>query len=169
MSSYYNRSRIILDGSYNTNAPYGSYASTIQFQSQSTSGGWITNALFKNTSSGSIIAVNFYFYGTVFYYGLSALISDETTKTDIIIVDNPLDKIQQIKGVYFTSLCDNSKRMGVLAQDVQKVVPEVISTDDNGKMGVCYSSLIGLLIEGIKELNNKINNSENRIKIFENK
>jgi len=59
--------------------------------------------------------------------------------------------------------------MGVLAQDVQKVAPEVISTDDNGKMGVCYSSLIGLLIEGIKELNNKINNLENRIKILENK
>ena len=57
--------------------------------------------------------------------------------------------------------------MGVLAQDVQKVAPEVISTDDNGKMGVCYSSLIGLLIEGIKELNNKINNLENRIKILE--
>ena len=59
--------------------------------------------------------------------------------------------------------------MGVLAQDVEKVAPEVISIDDNEKKGVCYSSLIGLLIEGIKELNNKINNLENRILILENK
>ena len=38
-----------------------------------------------------------------------------------------------------------------------------------GNLGVCYSSLVGLLIEGIKELNNKINNLENRIIILENK
>ena len=80
-----------------------------------------------------------------------------------------MDKIQQINGIYYTSLYDHSKRIGVLAQDVQKVVPEVISTDDNGKIGVCYSSLVGLLIEGIKELNNKINNLENKILILEKK
>ena len=89
-------------------------------------------------------------------------------KTDIIIIANSLDKVQQITGVYFTSLYDNSKRIGVLAQDVQKVIPEVISTDDKGNLGVCYSSLVGLLIEGIKELNIKINSLENRIKILEN-
>ena len=65
------------------------------------------------------------------------------------MIDNPLEKIQKINGIYCTSSFYNFKRMSVLAQDVEKVAPEVIPTDDNGKRGICYSSLIGLLMKGI--------------------
>ena len=83
-ASYYNGSRITLDGSYGTNAGNGFYASSISFQSQYSGGAWQTNALFKTSVVSSVIVVSFYFYGTVFYDGLTSLISDETTKTNII-------------------------------------------------------------------------------------
>ena len=167
-SGYANGSRIILDGSYGTNAANGAYASSISFQSQY-SGGWTTNALFKTSVVSSVIVVSFYFYGTVFYDGLTSLISDETTKTNIITIDNALDKLDQIRGVYFTSLLDNTNRMGVIAQEVQRVAPEVISTDDKGRLGVCYNSLVGLLLQGIKEQQILIKDLQNRITILENK
>jgi hypothetical protein len=47
--------------------------------------------------------------------------------------------------------------MGVIAQEVQKVIPEVISTrESDGYLGVAYSNLVGLLIEAIKDLDKEI-------------
>ena len=43
------------------------------------------------------------------------------------------------------------KEMGVVAQEVEKVIPEVVRTNENGTLGVAYSQLVGLLIEGMKE------------------
>ena len=61
VSGYYNGSRIILDGSYNTNGPNGSYSSVIQFQSQSSGTTWQTNAEFKTALVSSLIVSTFYF------------------------------------------------------------------------------------------------------------
>jgi len=149
-NNYFNGSRIVLDGSYNTNAGNGYYASRISFQSQGSGGSWGTNALFQTTSSGATIQSYFYFYGTVFY--------DIITKKDIVKITNALDKIEKINGIEYTSILTDEKRVGVIAQDVEKVYPELVTTDSEGIKGVCYTSLIGLLFEGIKELNK--NNKE---------
>jgi hypothetical protein len=81
--------------------------------------------------------------------------SDRTLKTNFQDIPNPLDKVSQLKGTYYKFKTDSEdfpRRVGVIAQDVQAVLPEIVTTNNEGKLGVSYSELIPLLIEAIKEL-----------------
>lgn len=82
--------------------------------------------------------------------------SDENLKKDIHTVENALDKVKQLRGVDFNWKENEEKSIGVIAQEVQKVFPELVSEDENG-LSVNYNGLIGVLIEAIKELSD--NNS----------
>ena len=130
----------------------------------------------------------FYVLGNGSAYSNSLLItSDATTKKDIETIENPLDKVLQLRGVTFESEFDlknnlklsdftaensstnmtqelvsqmnlerSRKHMGVVAQEVEQVVPEVVRTTFNGTKAVAYTELVGLLIEAIKEQQNQI-------------
>ena len=78
--------------------------------------------------------------------------SDARLKTDIKTIDNALSKVTQLRGVSFIK--DNKKSIGVLAQEVEQIIPEVVIT--NGYKSVAYGNLVGLLIEAIKELKQEI-------------
>lgn len=89
--------------------------------------------------------------------------SDERVKDKIEEIENALDKIDLIRGVTYnrTDIHGNPRHMGVIAQEVEKVAPEAVSkashdTIDDFK-AVSYGSLVGLLIEGIKELREELN------------
>ncbi|MFH2142121.1 MAG: tail fiber domain-containing protein, partial [Bacteroidota bacterium] len=94
--------------------------------------------------------------------------SDVSFKKDILTIDNALDKISQLRGVTYKYNYSDSMSvfntgetyMGVIAQEVEIVIPEVIKTMPNGKKAVAYQNLVGLLIEGIKEQNQKIEKLE---------
>ena len=56
------------------------------------------------------------------------------------------------------------RRIGLISQEVELIIPEVVDTDEKTTMkSIAYSNMIGLLVEAIKELNNKIINLENKI------
>lgn len=74
--------------------------------------------------------------------------SDERLKTDIVTIDNALDKISQLRGVYFSK--DGRASTGVIAQEVEKILPEVVN--DGEYKSVAYGNMVGLLIESIKAL-----------------
>jgi hypothetical protein len=74
--------------------------------------------------------------------------SDERLKTNIRTVDNALDKVSRLRGVYFDK--DGMASMGVIAQEVEKVIPEVVL--DGEYKSVAYGNIVGVLIEAIKEL-----------------
>jgi len=80
--------------------------------------------------------------------------SDITLKEDVEVIPNALDKVSQIRGVTFTrkDFEDKSRKSGVIAQEVEKVLPEVVTTTEDGTKTVAYGNLVGLLIESIKEL-----------------
>jgi hypothetical protein len=78
--------------------------------------------------------------------------SDITLKENIVRISDPLDKVMQLAGVNFDWKESGEHAMGVIAQEVEKVVPEVVSTNENGIKTVKYSNMIGLMIEAIKEL-----------------
>jgi hypothetical protein len=84
--------------------------------------------------------------------------SDSRLKTEIQIIPDALQKLKSIDGVTFNwnSLAENKdtekREAGVIAQQVQKVLPEIISVRDNGYLAVAYEKLVPLLIEAIKEL-----------------
>ncbi len=82
-----------------------------------------------------------------------ALSSDETLKTNFVKVDNSLDITNALNG-YFFEFKDSlgNRRLGVSAQEVQKVLPEIVGKSVGGKLNVAYASMAALFIENIKEL-----------------
>ena len=86
--------------------------------------------------------------------------SDLRYKKDIEVIDHPLEKIDEIRGVTYKMKADefpengftDETQAGVIAQEVEAVLPQVVVTDQNGYKAVDYSKMVPLLIEGIKEL-----------------
>jgi hypothetical protein len=79
--------------------------------------------------------------------------SDARVKTNIEVIDNPLDRLNKVRGVTFTrtDLPDTTKRYaGVIAQEMREALPEVVTEDGNGELSVSYGNTVSLLIESIK-------------------
>lgn len=89
--------------------------------------------------------------------------SDERLKENIYVIDNASDRLNAIDGVYFNWKDKEERNAGVIAQQVQKVLPEVVSEDNKGYLNVDYSGIVPLLIETIKEHKSIIDNLESRI------
>lgn len=79
--------------------------------------------------------------------------SDERVKTNIKTIDNAVDKVKQLRGVEFdrTDMKNNDHQIGVIAQEVEKVIPEVVIEQEDGMKSVAYGNMVGLLIEAMKE------------------
>ncbi len=95
--------------------------------------------------------------------------SDKSLKENIKNIENPLEKISQINGVTFDWTEDYIKQhggedkyfvrkndVGVIAQEIEKVLPQVVATRENGIKAVKYDRIVALLIESIKELKKEI-------------
>ena len=103
--------------------------------------------------------------GNVTFSGNVTAYSDERLKKDIVTIDNPIDKIKAMRGVYYTEIETDRPRTGVIAQELEKVLPEVVNdiVDTNPTTGettstkaVDYGNIVGLLIEAIKEQQDEI-------------
>jgi hypothetical protein len=100
----------------------------------------------------------------------SSTISDETLKYDINPIDHALDKINTLKGVTYKYLKDGMESAGLLAQDVEKVMPCAVSerklplhkNDGKSYKTLNYDNLHALLIESIKELTAKVEKLEKK-------
>ena len=85
--------------------------------------------------------------------------SDITLKENIETIPNALDKVLALRGVSFNRKDheDKPRQIGVIAQEVEEVIPEVVITGEEGIKSVAYGNLVGLLIESIKELKAEVN------------
>jgi hypothetical protein len=90
--------------------------------------------------------------------------SDAVLKEDIEPITNPLKKILKLAGVTFTWKKSKQSGLGVIAQEVEKIVPEIVSTNLNGHKTVSYDSLVPLLIEAVKEQQKQIEYLKKKIK-----
>jgi len=91
--------------------------------------------------------------------------SDAKLKTNVQVISDPLEKVLQINGVSFNWIKDNKPSMGVIADNIQEVLPELV-TDSDPKT-VNYNGLIGLLIEVVKEQQTQINSLNERLSKLE--
>ena len=82
--------------------------------------------------------------------------SDERLKKDVKTIEGALDKTKALRGVEFTRIADDSKSIGVIAQELEAILPELVLTDDEGMKSVNYAQITGLLIEAVKELSAKV-------------
>ena len=114
------------------------------------------NAQFLSKISGSEIEAS----GDVIAFGSS----DERLKDNITYIHRPIDKINRIGGYKFTWNDKQDtylgKDVGVLAQEIESVLPEIVTTRASGYKAVKYEKIVPLLIEGIKELDKKIKDIE---------
>lgn len=125
-------------------------------------------------NSNSIAANTFYFSNRIFVDGqietngdITAFsTSDERLKDNITPIDDPLNKVLSISGNTFDWNDKSDKEgadVGVIAQEILKVLPEAVTTRDNGYLAVRYEKLIPLLIESIKELSSKVEDLEQKL------
>ena len=89
--------------------------------------------------------------------------SDARLKSNIISLGSTLSKLLLIDGKSYTMIKDGDKKIGVLAQEVQKVFPELVSEDGNEMLSVNYQGLVPVLINAIKEQEDKISRLENLV------
>ena len=88
--------------------------------------------------------------------------SDERLKDNIETIENGLDKVEQLRGVTYTR--DEKESIGVIAQEVEKILPEIVLTaaDEMGTKSVDYSRLTAVLIEAVKDLSTKVKKLEGK-------
>ena len=120
-----------------------------------TSGG---NILMGTTSDNG---ERLYVSGAIRATGTITANSDLTLKKNLLKIENALEKVEQINGYTYEFKEDDSKRYaGVIAQEIQTVLPEIVNKGNDGILGVEYGNISALLIEAIKEQNIKIKNLE---------
>lgn len=77
--------------------------------------------------------------------------SDINLKKDIEVIENALDKVSGISGYTYTMKETGERKTGLIAQELQSVLPEAVFGDEDG-LSVAYGNVVGLLVEAIKEL-----------------
>lgn len=128
---------------------------------------------YKLNVNGSVYAASGYFS------------SDKRFKNDIAPVENAIELVKSLKGVKYTfkdnveipNANDEDKKImrnfpkgtqiGLIAQDVEKILPEVVATDKDGYKAIAYQNIVPVLIEGIKEQQHIIESQNERIEALE--
>ena len=101
-------------------------------------------------------------------------VSDERLKNNIQEIPNALEKVKSLRGVEFNwnelqdTYPSGSLDSGVIAQDVQKVLPQLVRENHGGYLGVKHDRLVGLLIEGVKEQQKQIDELKQEVKELKN-
>ena len=117
-----------------------------------TDGDTMTGILTIGTVAGEAGTLNI--TGDIVATGDVTAFSDRRFKHNVVQIDNALEKVKALRGVSFEK--DNRMSIGVIAQEVEEVIPEVVHTNDEGLKSVAYGNIVGVLIEAIKEQNLKI-------------
>lgn len=92
--------------------------------------------------------------------------SDRRKKTDIVTIDNALEKVKNLRGVFYTKIGEEEKgrKTGVIAQEINEILPEVVTyAADVDEYGVSYGNIVGVLIEAIKEQQAQIDDLKKRL------
>ena len=123
---------------------------------------------------GSTVAAILNVNGGIQCIGAVVTSSDKRLKQDILPIENALNKILMLTGVTYNwnkefdpdLHLDDNEHIGLLAQDVEKIIPQIVSTDTskNQLKSVSYTELIPVLIEAIKEQQTQINELKNKLK-----
>jgi flagellar biogenesis protein FliO len=122
--------------------------------SAASSGSWTdarvdTSNLFYTTANGTLFVTN---------YNTS---SDYNLKDNIITITDGLNTIEKLRGVSFTWKNSGEKSYGVIAQELEQILPDIVS-GAGGHKSVNYNALIGFLIEAVKELSDRVDELEKK-------
>lgn len=89
--------------------------------------------------------------------------SDARLKDNVETVSNALDLVSAMRGVTYTRKDTGSEGIGVIAQEMLEVIPQVVQQGEDGTLSVAYGNLVGVLIEAIKDQQSQINALESKL------
>jgi len=101
--------------------------------------------------------------GNVYVAGYITGLSDVRYKTNISNITEPIDKIEQLQGVYYNLLHEEKRSIGLIAQEVEKIIPEVVYTNTDNTKSIAYGNMIAVIVESIKELSLRIKKLEEKL------
>jgi hypothetical protein len=101
--------------------------------------------------------------GNVTFSGNVTTYSDIRFKDNVNTIPNAVEKVKTVSGITYETKDTKEKRTCVIAQEIEKVLPEAVETDDDGYKTVAYGNMVGLLIKAIKEQQDKIDGQQMEI------
>ena len=96
------------------------------------------------------------FIGNISANGTIQSTSDITLKENLEIIENPIEKIKEINGYTYNMIGKEDRHAGLIAQEVEKVLPEVVSENSDGIKSLAYGNIVALLVETVKEQQKQI-------------
>ena len=116
-------------------------------------------------------AYSAYVFGALYATGNITAYSDRRVKENIVPIDNALEKVNQLEGVYYNRIDDPDKKreIGFIAQDVNDVTPELVTyAEDVDQYGVKYQNTTALLVEAVKTLTQQVKDLQAEIEEMKN-
>ena len=98
--------------------------------------------------------------------GTVSIVSDRNLKENIKPIDSSLIKLEQITGYSFDYKDSGGKGHGIIAQELEEIIPDAVQVNDEGFKQVDYNSVIALLINAVKELNEKVQELESNANTY---
>lgn len=111
-------------------------------------------------NQGLYVQTNLQVDGAINCNGNITAYSDERLKSDILTIENALGLVGKLRGVSYTRIADGKRNIGVIAQEVQKIVPEIVHESEDGMLSVAYGNALALCINAINELKARIEELE---------
>jgi len=102
--------------------------------------------------------------GTIRATGNVIAYSDARVKENVETIPNALDKVKAMRGVNYNKIGEEKREIGVIAQEVLEVLPEVVHQDEQGMYSVAYGNIVGVLVEAIKELTKEVEDLKKQLK-----
>jgi hypothetical protein len=118
----------------------------------------------NQTTGGNVLSITS--TGNVTASGDITAFSDGRYKTNIVTINDALDKVRQMRGVYYHKEDDlDNRKIGVIAQEMEAIIPEVVMTDtsEDKKKSVAYGNLTAVLIEAVKTLAERLERLEEKL------
>ena len=117
-------------------------------------GNGLINGYF-NVTSNVYMGANIEIFGNAVSHGNNITDSDKRIKKDLERIENGLEKVKKLTGYTFTNIRNGTRNTGLIAQDVDEILPEAVYKDGE-HLGLAYGNLMGLVVEAIKELSDKV-------------
>jgi hypothetical protein len=104
--------------------------------------------------------------GTIRATGDVIAYSDIRVKENIKTIDNAVNKVKALRGVEYNKIDSTEQSIGVIAQEIEEVIPQVVKEDDKGMKSVAYGNITAVLIEAIKEQQKQIDELKSQLNAF---
>ena len=123
----------------------------------SISSDWAYDNVRNFSSGGNSLAGSFTATGDITAF------SDARVKENVETIHSALEKVTSMRGVTYNKIGDEKSSMGVIAQEIQEVAPEVVRENEDGMLSVAYGNITAVLIEAIKEQQKQIEELKSRL------